>query len=253
MKLTKTHLVSKVLIKQFCKNSKTNVFNLKTKKWENKKSPAELAYIKFPDQVIKKSENRWNNLVEKKLQNTIDDLWKNNFYKNTNNLEIIKSLISLHFVRSFSFLNLLNKTEKEIYKEFFIEANKKYDLKNEDIRRDWLINLINSLPALIDDQIDKVQKFIFQFDLEIAIAPKNNKFIIGDAPVINISNDRRIGVINGVALKNSTGLFLPITPNHIVSLTNKKNDDKYIKLSAKNVKTINTLTKENCLNQFYCF
>lgn len=245
--------MSKVLIKQFCNEGKTNVFDLETKTWRDQKSPSEIAFVIFPEKIIKKSEKKWNNLVEKRYQNVLDSLWQGTFFKNNKNIEVVKSLIALHFTRSFSFMYLLNKHERDVYCEYFEETIKKYNLEPKQIRSEWLNHLADFFPNLIDDQLNKVQSYIFGYNLEIGIAPKRNKFILGDSPVVNISEDKKIGLLKGVALKDSIGLFLPLTPRHLVALTNNKTNDAYIKLTAKNIREINQKTKNNCLKEFYAF
>jgi len=252
MEMTKTHIVSKVLIRQFCSNGKTKVYNIRNKMWELPKSPIEIASIPIPREIIKKSEKKWNNFVEKKLNNAISDLKKELLFKKNSNIEIIKCLISLHFTRSFGFVYLFKKNEKELYEDFLRDMTKQSDLSEEKLREYWIGHMTKFFPKLLDSQLNKVHNFVFKQNLTIGVSPKRNKFILGDNPVVNISNDNRIGLKEGVGIMQSVNIFLPLSPRHVVALYDKRYEfPHYVKFTAKSVRSINKKTKRNCMREFY--
>lgn len=246
-----THLVSKVLIRQFCSNGKTNVYNIKNKAWELPKSPIEIASIPIPKVIIEKSEKKWNKLTEIKFNNVMNDLEKGLLFKKNGNIDAIKSLIGLHYIRSFAFTHLFSIEEKNLFNESLGNLMEISNFSPEQLRMYWVKNMSEFFPKLLNDQLEKVLNYISKQNLVIGIAPKRNRFILGDNPVVNISEDDRIGYKEKVALMESTTVFLPLSPKYVVALVTKSNYPKFIKLSAKHVRNINSKTKRNCMREFY--
>ena len=247
--LIRTHTVTKYLLSQFAPAGSLQVKSELTGQW-SLAAPRDVGFLWLPEELIGESEIRWNSTIESRFPHVIDEVMAGRVLENKKNIEVIKSLIALHFVRSKSFIVLLKQNADLVYSNALVELEKYY-ISPEIARKRWNLETLKSLPTLLRDFERKVQEYIDQHEIEIAVAPHRNRFIIGDSPVVNVSDDDKVGVLNGVAFKQSVGVFLPLTPWHIVALADKAHYKNYLNLSANQVRAFNKLTKRQCISEYY--
>ncbi len=164
----------------------------------------------------------------------------------------------LHFVRSHSFLELLNEKEQVHFKEFMHEAilsnpEKYNEIDNGflELRKKWRVDIVKSIPKQLKNNILKVEDFVSDHNIEIGEAPEGSSFILSDTPALNISDDGRIGIKGGVGITNSIGFAIPLGPKYIAALSVKPQAVHYIKLSDSHVKNINIKAIQGSLHEFY--
>ena len=92
------------------------------------------------------------------------------------------------------------------------------ELIEQQVKQDWPKLANETLPIVLSENIDKVEDFMSRHGLEIGLAPEGSNFIIGDSPAITMSDDGRMGVLNGVAITDSKSFAMPVTPRHLITL-----------------------------------
>ncbi|MFO0703214.1 MAG: DUF4238 domain-containing protein [Patescibacteria group bacterium] len=248
--MLKSHFVSKVVLKQFCgKTGKLSVFK-KQGGVPLLKSQSEFAFVRLPSDVFSNSEDRWNR-TERRYTACIDLINNGGFFTHKKCgicAEVIKVIMSIHYVRSLAFYSLLSTKEKEKYDEL-VEEFEKIISDKATFRKKWIIDLMVTLPDIIQTNINKVLDEIEKYSLEIIKAPKYKYFIIGDVPVVTWNKDGHVGFLDGVGLNNSDIILMPISPKYAVSLTSHKGG--YISVSVKWLRWINKQIRKICRYEFY--
>jgi hypothetical protein len=125
------------------------------------------------------------------------------------------------------------------------------ELIEKQVKQDWPRLTIETLPTILSENIDKVEDFMTKHGLEIGLAPEGSSFTIGDSPAITMSDDGRMGVLNGVAITDSQSFAMPVTPRHLVTLKTNPKTTKYIELTAKQVENANGKQVQHALFEYY--
>lgn len=162
--------------------------------------------------------------------------------------------MALHFIRSFSFVYLSSVRANEAYSELSLKLRIKYGIVVDQIPNfhdNWIKGVQKNIPVIIENTERKIFDYISRFDLEIGEAADNTDFLLGDNPVLNMSNDGRIGIIQGVAFDQSNSVVMSLGPKHIGALITKNPIKEYRKLSSMQVENYNNRVIANSYREFY--
>jgi hypothetical protein len=66
-----------------------------------------------------------------------------------------------------------------------------------------------------------------------------------------MSDDGRMGVLNGVAITESKSFAMPVTPRHLITLKTDPKTTKYLDLTAKQVENANGKQIQHALFEYY--
>lgn len=252
----RSHIVSRVLLKRFARNGRLRVWSKQRGIYELRPLK-KVGWIKIPRELIGKEEKRWGR-TETATATALEALGQGTLLKSKRHIETIKSLMVLHFVRSHAFLELFNKNEGEHFNEFIEEAKKSHPDEADQIekgvlelRKQWRSRLVKSIPEQLKKNIQKVEDFIMQHNLEIGEAPEGASFVLSDTPALNISDDGRLGILEGVGITNSVGFVIPLGPKHMAALTVKPQPQTYTKLTVDHMRNANMKAIQGSLHEFY--
>lgn len=248
----KTHLVSQVLLRRYAINNLVGVYNISGKTMLNK-ATKEIGFINTNEDVFKQSENRWS-VIETRAAKALRSIESGELLKNPVSVMAIKQLMALHFIRSQSFVYLSSKREHEAYAELIESISNKYSVEIANIekfRLNWLSSFQKSMPEIFERSEKKIFEFIDHFDLEIGEAPEGSSIILGDNPVVNMTNDGRMGMLQGVAFDQSDNVIIPLGPKYVAALITKNPITSYRKLTNGNVNNLNLRILNQCIKEYY--
>lgn len=250
-----THLVSKVILKQFTnKEGELNVTN-KANGTTRPAKTGEVAFVEIDRTIIEALEKQWTAEVETHATKTLNVLGNGDILLLDKHVTMLKKIMSLHFVRSTVLIVILTQTSETYGQQIIDEMTTAYPehkaLIAEQVKQDWPRLTIETLPIILSENIDKVEDFMAKHGLEIGLAPEGSSFIIGDSPAITMGDNGRMGVLNGVAITDSKSFAMPVTPKHLVTLKTDPKTTKYIELTAKQVENANGKQVQHALFEYY--
>ena len=241
------HQVSRVLLRQFAKDKKVNIFGKDGFRGSN--IPENIGYIREDRDLYDATEAQWEK-VENRFNRMIASVDAGTVLQEPDHIKTAKQLITLHFVRSIATQKLFDESEEKSFDELASDL-KEQNLDVVDARRKWKADLGKTKLQVITDTMAKVQKYIDQFHLEIGVAAPNTGFILGDNPVINLQLEGPSGVIQGVGITASDVIYLPISQKYLLSLTKIRENSRYRQLAPEGVRLINKKTKSQTIKEFY--
>lgn len=248
----KCHLVSRILLRQFLKDKHIKFFDRSDDKWSTTNSLEDIAFINLPKNIFQPIESEWGR-IETQV-GIIFQRFGNNpikYLEDQQSVNVMKKFMAMHFVRSTTYFKLLPKYAMEREKELI---NSLSFINQDLVKTEWRTRVISSTPNMIKDVFLKIIKDMTKYHIELGIAPKNRKFILGDMPVINFNKDnngqKNYGIIGGVGYKSSEAFMLPISPDYLLSLTVSK--PNIFNLKGKDVMNTNKMTRKIYFNRFFC-
>jgi hypothetical protein len=251
----RSHLISQAILKQFTdKSGKLSVFDKLTAQ-EDLRIPYDVSYKNLDDAIIRETEQLWSNSIEKeatKLLNTIKDGGVLFFEKHE---KTIKALMALHFVRSEVIFILIEQQSRAHRQDIETSMVRDFPEHAAVIKRrldsDWNNLVGQTLTEIIEENRIKVNNYLDTHGLEIGIAPDDTQLIIGDCPAIPISDDGRMGVLNGVAILEAKSFAMPFTPKHLIAAKSSPETKRYITLTSAEVLAANSKQKQNAIRYYY--
>ncbi|MCH8821560.1 DUF4238 domain-containing protein [Patescibacteria group bacterium] len=254
--MVKTHLVSQTLLKRFADKGLIRVTNLVSGK-DELKGLRQIAYLNVHDKLFSKLEKKWGN-IESSATTAFDSLEQGTLLKIPSHKGSIKRFMTLHYVRSPAFVDIMARDEPDFFRKYIQNVKKEspdttnYIEKNlPSIRSNWLAGLVKMVPGMLKTNAEKVEGYVNQFDIEIGIAPEGTEFILGDNPTLTVSKDGRIGIRSGVTINESIGFSMPLGPRHLAALIKRNSSVEYIQLNSKQVENANNKTKNQCIKEYY--
>lgn len=257
MPITNSHFVTKSLLKRFTYNKKILVHN---KLYSNisYKDPEQISYIQFPSAVINKHETMWSQ-IEARMTNIFRLVDNGQVLESEEHKKIIKEFIALHFVRSMHVLALIGRDEKKYYNQIFENVIRENPDKEEEIknlipaqRKIWIYKLRTEfLTNFFENNLERVQKFVRDQDIEIGEVFGNFELILSDSPIINLGDENKHSILEGASLEKSTTFIMPLGPRHLVGLKSKNASKEYIHVLTNSVERINSFSFKQSISYFY--
>jgi len=222
--------VSQVVLRRFCKDGLLAVTHLPTGD-QAFKPPDEVGFVEIPKVVIGRLEQIWGNGVENAAKAALNALEHGDLLQKPKHVATIKDLIALHFVRSWVLIEIVDEGKIQTSKELWDRLSQRFPDRRADTERVAEDVLNRILVEVLEENIDKVKRFFAPMNLEIGMSGISDRMILGDVPVMNLSADGRLGIKGGVPINESTAVGMPLTPNHLVSLTSEAAKYGYVALS----------------------
>jgi len=251
-----SHLVSRTLLKRFANKGLVRVTSLVTGENELKKL-RDIAYLKVSEELFYKLERKWGN-IESSATTAFNALDQGTLLKSTSQKEAIKRLMTLHYVRSQAFVDIMVRDEPHYFQKLI--QNVKADVPDKanyiesnlpTIRHNWLVDLAKMIPGIFRTNSEKVENYVKSFDIEIGMAPKGVEFILGDNPALTVAEDGRIGIRSGVPINEGIGFAMPLGPRHIAALITHNPTVDYRELTSDEVEITNNKIKTQCIKEYY--
>lgn len=251
-----SHFISQVLLKRFSTNNLIRVTNIK-RLTSAYLGPRQIGYIELPFKHFSKLERKWQN-TEKRVNEAFKALDSGNLLKSPKDIDTVKKLMGIHYLRSKPFYILLAKNEAQHFEEFLSEAVKNHPDKKDEIlatipelRQDWVNSLPKNTVDLVKSVSQKVENYINRYELEIGIASKEVNFLLSDNPAINASNDGKMGILSGLTIDQSDSFIMPLGPTYVAALITKNPKKTYRLLSNKEVRNLNAKTIQQSIEEYY--
>lgn len=249
-----SHLISQVVLKRFTDKTEQVTVHNKGGAVELKK-PSEIAYVEIDKRIIAVLEKRWDMDIENHAEKTLNTLYSGGLLHVEKHMTTLKKLMGLHFVRSKPFLVLMDQFSKKYSQQVIDNLSAAYPFQKQLIQtrveKDWGGVVAEVIPAVLEENISKVEKFMDRHGLEIGQAPDDTFFVIGDSPAITMMNDGRMGVLNGVPITEADSFAMPVTPHHLATLKTNPETKKYRQLTAKQVKNANAKQIQHSIEEYY--
>jgi Tfp pilus assembly protein PilE len=240
----KSHLISQVVLKQFADDKRQIIVHTKGINDTELKPIDSVAYMDIDKTLIEKLEEQWSKEIEAKADKAINNLQAGNINYFEKHIDVIKSLMALHFIRSQAFrLVEANKQAIDnrliqakdgvlaVYPEYRDIIERVYTKKHQTAYVDVAIKVM-------EQYIPKVYGYISDSDIgfEIGEAPDGSEFVIGDIPVVTADKNSNFGI----PITEANSIAMPLTPKHLVALKKNPDTKKYKKLTAEQVHTTNS-------------
>lgn len=251
----KTHLVSQVILKQFVNNEgKLRVFN-KLREDDKLLTPLEIAYVEIDDSIIEALERKWTQEVETHAPKTINILNNGDVLRYEKHIRMLKKILALHFIRSASLFVFLARSKNIYAQQIIDEVAAVYPghrrMIEQRVKAEWSDKANSMIPAILMENINKVEDYLENYGLEIGLAPAGTDFVISDNPAITMNNDGRMGIMNGVPITEADSFAMPITPRHLITLKSNPDTLDYLKLTSKQVENANGKQIQHALFEYY--
>lgn len=243
-KTFKYHLVSRVLLRQFC-DSSGRLFkcNLLTKKCKPV-YPEMVCYEQADTSVFKSLDEKWQT-TELDIPKAIEAVRDKSLVNSKESQLLLKRLIAIHYVRSRAAVSLFSEKFNQGINEFIAEHP---DENEASLRARWASKTPKVFRNFCEKTYREVASWMRDKHLEI-ITLSEPSFFLGDNPVINM-NRNGVGVYSGVGLKNCECLYMPVSPTQCVSITSRQNA-VYQSVNSRQLSFLNTMTIKNSLHQFF--
>lgn len=246
----RTHLISQVVLKQFTNKDGLVAQHEKLSGTVTLLPPVDIAYTEIDRAIIEQSEQEWSSDIENDSEKALNTLINGNILHVPKHTQTIKTLMALHYVRSFALIQLMAIAMPNYAKQIIENVTAVYpshkELVEKKVAEDWPRMMVESLPKIIKANITKVKQFMERHGLEVGVSPEDELFIIGDIPTITLNSEGKIGV----PITEADNFAMPLTPRHIVALKTKPTK-KYTQLTPKHVQAANKKQEERALEVFY--
>lgn len=248
----RSHLISQVVLRRFAdSNNEIIVHNIKT----NHTKPQSIyntAYREVDSDLIHKLEQHWSNNAEDPAKRAINTLASSNVLLIEKHINVIKKLLSLHYIRSGIFLWIDDPNWANDYypKNMNIIIAQYPDLK-EKITAMWEETKLKAAIEAMTINITRTEEAMKKYGFEIGEAPEGSEFILGDLPTLITDGEGNYGPQNGVTFTNAHGFAMPLTPRYIVALKKDPLTKKYIKLTSRQVQNANNKILEQITAEYY--
>ncbi len=253
----KAHLITKSILAQFG-DGRYVIQVDKNNSIREKDRPKKFAYIEHDENLIQEAEDEWQ-LIEGQLKSAYKKLRNGELLAPGNEyyVDIFKKTLALHYVRSKTFyqirekisVNLINKSLKELY------------LSLGGLNIDQYKYAVNKFRRTIDEGVAKtliktykdIINFIDDSYLEVGKAVGINEFIIGDIPVLTITRDHKLGVLqNNITLDKANAVGMPVSKKYIIALSKNNKKKDYFDIDDEGVISANSKQIQQCLEYYYC-
>lgn len=251
----KSHLISRVILRQFTGSDGKLVVHNKMTGMAEPKLTTDVAFVEIDEGIIRMLEDKWNHDVENNAVKSLHVLFNGDALLSGKHTNMLKKIMALHYVRSVILIYLLQHStqvyQKQIIDEMSADSPKHKDLIESTVKERFPKMVSETMPIILEENIEKVEHFMELHGLEIGVAPVEEYFVLSDSPAMTMSNDGRMGVLNGVAITDADSFAMVVSPKHLVTLKTSPSKTKYIQLTAEQVANVNTKQVQHSLYEYY--
>jgi hypothetical protein len=270
------HLVSKVLLRQFCESTpqgeRLRSYSLKFGKGQLKAPRGVGKMDNFVTIDSKETERVWS-LTEQNLPAALSAARSSRLFKYPERVTTIKDAIALHFARSLDALASSEALQEETLKSqrgafladkrgmdaLFYLKYKFYPPAGGNAREAVVDDLLSTTRGLIDngayfrlrvvDLFHSAREVAQRRGLQI-ISPRRGEFLIGDVPAIPVDRERgAVGVLDGVAFADASMIVLPLGPRRLAALTKEPNG--FERIGERRVAELNSFQVVNAKERVF--
>lgn len=248
----RSHLISQVVLRQFANaDSQVMVHNLKTGRSELK-DIYDTAYREVDSRLIEELELHWSSSTEDPAKRAINTLASANVLLVEKHIDVIKKLLSLHYMRAGIFLLVDDSAWMDkFYPESIDQILEHYPDLKPKVAAMWQETKLKAAIEAITVNVTKAETLMGKYGFEIGQAPEGSEFILGDLPTLITDGEGNFGPQNGVPLTEARGFAMPLTPKHIVALKKDPTSKKYRVLTDKEVQNVNNKILQQTTNEYY--
>jgi hypothetical protein len=260
------HLVSRVLLRQFCVPNARGEAQLLAHSLQYGRArltgPGGVAkrdhFVKIDSQ---ETEHVWGQ-VEQDLSKTLAAIRTRRVLRDPHFVTLLKEAVALHFARSLDTLEmqetLMRQTleqrrvayldDWEQMRELYFKKHHLYPpLASRATREEIADDLLEQTKQLSEsgvlfrlrvvDLFEKARVMAGWMGLRI-MSPRSGEFLVGDVPAIPINEDTGAsGLLGGVALGDATMIVLPLSPTRLLALA--RGPDEFVRIPAGMVRELN--------------
>lgn len=242
------HYITNLLLRRFARSGKILVEDKSTGVVTAEQTD-NVGKIDHPTEWIQESEAKWQS-VETAMGPVFSAVRLHQLEENPDYITVIKDFLTLHYTRS----NLTYILRDEAVKSG--EAKRRLDdvhksvskqvgrpLTDSEIKQTtehWFKTSMEELPIGLQVKLfDDVRPFVAKFGIIVYEAPNNADFILGDSPVITMTEDGKVGALQGARIDDSKYVGMPLSPKYAIGLKGAASDIEYQQLTAVQVDSIN--------------
>lgn len=253
----KAHLITKSILAQFG-DGRYVIQVDKNNSIREKNRPKKFAYVEHDEKLIQEAEDKWQ-LVEGRLKPAYKKLRKGELLATGNEyyVDIFKKTLALHYVRSKTFYQIRKKISVDLINKALAELN----LSLGGLNINQYKYAVNKFKQIFDEGVAKsliktyedIINFIDNADLVVGRAVGINEFIIGDIPVLTITSDHKLGVLqNNITLDKANAVGMPVSKQYIIALSKNNKNKNYFDIDDEGVISANSKQIQQCLEYYYC-
>ncbi|MEV6110468.1 DUF4238 domain-containing protein [Streptomyces sp. NPDC051940] len=247
--VSRQHVVSKVLLKQFTapgprsSGNQLVAFDLKYPERHHKlKTPRQCGWVRdFISFDPDSAEDLWRQ-IEQRVPEVFSALNAGAYFDDPRLVEVLRDLIAVHMVRSHWYLEVHQQSYKRAYDRLRVGLLRDHSerVRAEALRETGLhLTTPGALAAYVDrvmegsvpareyvsgkmfrisieDMFNKIREAIGDWGLEI-VRPQQGEFLIGDTPAMTLRRESDTWTY-GVALGDASTVVLPLGPKCLVAL-----------------------------------
>ncbi|MHB1526529.1 MAG: DUF4238 domain-containing protein [Candidatus Dormibacteria bacterium] len=264
-KVPEQHLVSKVLLRQFCARSSIGLrmgrYSLKWGKAAPVSPETVAKVINFVKIDSRSTEEVWGK-TESKLPSALEAAVNGSLFGDSNKVQVIKDTIALHYARSYAVVESHNdiwRNGLDAHRQFLLSHPELLDALSSmktggsasppspESRAQVLDEVTERARGLYErgtafrfrvvGLFESARQLLSGAGLQILLPATGSELLIGDSPVITSdATGHRRGIAEGVPIGTARHVFMPLGPHLGVALAASDQD---IEVSAAEVQRLN--------------